>query len=79
MTIELRRSTAREQTRARYPDEEGSVEREAVNLYYEVYGEGEPTVFLLPTWSKDHPLASLEDADPVPRAALPRAHVRRSR
>ena len=40
MTIELGRSTAREQTQARYPDEEGSVEREAVNLYYEVYGEG---------------------------------------
>ena len=26
----------------------------------------------------DHPLAALEDADPVPRAALPRARVRRS-
>jgi pimeloyl-ACP methyl ester carboxylesterase len=54
MTIELGRSTAREQTRARYPDEEGYAEREGLKLYYEVYGEGEPTVFLLPTWSIIH-------------------------
>src|SRR5688572_24802522 len=45
---------AREQTRARYPDESGYVERDGVNLYYEVYGEGEQTVFLLPTWSIIH-------------------------
>ncbi len=45
---------AREQTRARYPDESGYVEREGVRLYYEVYGSGEPTVFLLPTWSLIH-------------------------
>jgi pimeloyl-ACP methyl ester carboxylesterase/predicted glycosyltransferase len=51
MTIELQRE---EQTRARYPDETGSVEREGVRLYYEVYGTGEPTVFLLPTWSIIH-------------------------
>jgi pimeloyl-ACP methyl ester carboxylesterase/predicted glycosyltransferase len=44
----------REQTRARYPDETGYVERDGVNLYYEVYGSGEPTVFLLPTWSIIH-------------------------
>jgi len=54
MTIELGRSTAREQTRALYPDEEGYVEREGVKLYYEIYGEGEPTVFLVPTWSIIH-------------------------
>jgi pimeloyl-ACP methyl ester carboxylesterase len=41
----------REQTRARYTDEEGYVERDGVRLFYEVYGTGEPTVFLLPTWS----------------------------
>ena len=46
--------TAREQTRARYPDEEGYVERDGVRLFYEVYGSGEPTVFLLPTWSIVH-------------------------
>ncbi len=45
---------AREQTRARYPDESGYVERDGVRLYYEVYGSGEPTVFLLPTWSLIH-------------------------
>jgi pimeloyl-ACP methyl ester carboxylesterase len=54
MTIELARPAAHEQTRARYPDEEGYVERDGVNLYYEVYGSGEPTVFLLPTWSIIH-------------------------
>jgi pimeloyl-ACP methyl ester carboxylesterase len=45
---------AREQTRARYPDEQGYVEREGVRVYYEVYGEGEPTILLLPTWSIMH-------------------------
>src|SRR5881396_722041 len=43
-----------EQTRALYPDESGYVERDGVNLYYEVYGEGETTVLLLPTWSIIH-------------------------
>src|SRR4026208_2094966 len=53
MTVELT-APVREQTRARYPDESGYVERDGVNLYYEVYGSGEPTVFLLPTWSIIH-------------------------
>ena len=44
----------REQTRARYPDESGYAERDGVRLYYEVYGSGEPTIFLLPTWSIIH-------------------------
>jgi pimeloyl-ACP methyl ester carboxylesterase/predicted glycosyltransferase len=44
----------REQTRARYPDSTGHVERDGVRLYYEVYGSGEQTVFLLPTWSIIH-------------------------
>jgi pimeloyl-ACP methyl ester carboxylesterase len=44
----------REQTRARYPDDEGYVEREGVRVFYEVYGDGEPTVFLLATWSIVH-------------------------
>ena len=44
----------REETRARYPDSEGYVEREGVRIFYEVYGEGEPTVLLLPTWSIIH-------------------------
>ena len=43
-----------EQTRARYPDQEGYLERDGVRVFYEVYGSGEPTVFLLPTWSIIH-------------------------
>ena len=53
MAVELS-APAREQTRARYPDDSGSVERDGVRLHYEVYGSGEPTVFLLPTWSIIH-------------------------
>ena len=53
MAVELS-TPAREQTRARYPDEEGYVEREGIRVFYEVYGEGEPTVLLLPTWSIVH-------------------------
>jgi pimeloyl-ACP methyl ester carboxylesterase/predicted glycosyltransferase len=45
---------AREQSRARYPDSSGYTKRDGVRLYYEVYGSGEPTVFLLPTWSIIH-------------------------
>jgi pimeloyl-ACP methyl ester carboxylesterase/predicted glycosyltransferase len=44
----------REQSRARYPDVVGTVERDGVRLGYEVYGHGEPTVLLLPTWSIVH-------------------------
>src|SRR4051812_15775469 len=43
-----------EQTRARYPDSEGFVERDGMQIFYEVYGEGEETLFLLPTWSLVH-------------------------
>jgi pimeloyl-ACP methyl ester carboxylesterase/predicted glycosyltransferase len=53
-TAEEVRVQPREQTRARYPDEEGYVEREGVRIFYEVYGQGEPTVLLLPTWSIVH-------------------------
>ena len=53
MTVELQAPTP-EQTRARYPDASGYVERDGVNVYYEVYGSGEPTVLLLPTWSIIH-------------------------
>jgi len=43
-----------EQTRARYPDAEGSVTRGGVRVHYEVYGSGEPTVLLFPTWEIVH-------------------------
>ena len=46
--------TDREQTRAWYPDREGYVERDGVRTFYEVYGTGEPTVLLMPTWSIIH-------------------------
>jgi len=45
---------APEQSRARYPDSEGFVQRDGQRLFYEVYGEGEETIFLLPTWSLAH-------------------------
>jgi pimeloyl-ACP methyl ester carboxylesterase len=47
-------TAAREQTRARYPDAEGYVERDGVHVFYEVYGSGDPTILLLPTWSVIH-------------------------
>ena len=43
-----------EQTRARYPDSEGYVERDGVRTFYEVYGSGVPTILLLPPWSIVH-------------------------
>jgi pimeloyl-ACP methyl ester carboxylesterase/predicted glycosyltransferase len=53
MVVELT-TPAREQTRARYPDETGYVERDGIRIFYEVYGSGDPTVLLLPTWSIIH-------------------------
>jgi pimeloyl-ACP methyl ester carboxylesterase len=47
-------TSGREQTRARYPDDEGYVERDGVRVFYEVYGTGEPTILLLPTWALIH-------------------------
>jgi pimeloyl-ACP methyl ester carboxylesterase/predicted glycosyltransferase len=44
----------RQQTRARYPDAERYVERDGVRIFWERYGDGEPTVLLLPTWSIVH-------------------------
>jgi pimeloyl-ACP methyl ester carboxylesterase/predicted glycosyltransferase len=43
-----------EQSRARYPDEEGYVERDGVRTFYEVYGAGEPTMLFLSPWSIVH-------------------------
>jgi pimeloyl-ACP methyl ester carboxylesterase len=45
---------AREQARARYPDTTGFIERDGVRIFYEVYGSGQPTILLLPTWSIVH-------------------------
>ena len=43
-----------EQSRARYPDADGFVERDGVKIFYEVYGDGKTTVLLLPPWSIVH-------------------------
>ena len=43
-----------EQTRARNPDETGVIERDGVHVAWERYGDGSPTILLLPTWSIIH-------------------------
>ena len=53
-TIELPRSLVREQSRARYPDRSGYIERDGVRVFWERYGDGDPTVLFLPTWSIIH-------------------------
>ncbi len=40
--------------RARQPDDEGFVERNGVRSFYEVFGTGDPTILLLPSWSIVH-------------------------
>jgi pimeloyl-ACP methyl ester carboxylesterase len=40
--------------RARYPDSEGIVVRDGVEIRYERYGQGRPAILLLPTWSLVH-------------------------
>ena len=44
----------REQSRARYPDRTGYVERDGVRVFWEQYGDGEPAMLFLPTWSIVH-------------------------
>jgi pimeloyl-ACP methyl ester carboxylesterase len=44
----------REQTRARSADVEGFVDAGGVSIGYEVFGAGEPTLLLLPTWTILH-------------------------
>lgn len=42
------------QSRARYPDRTGFVERDGVRTHWEVFGNGEPTLLFAPTWSIVH-------------------------
>ena len=63
---------------ARYPDSEGFVERDGVRIFYELYGEGEPTILFLPRLV-DRPLADLEGPDPLLRAPLSGPRLRRAR
>src|SRR5580765_5388440 len=44
----------REQTRAAQPDASGFIERDGVRVFWERYGEGRPTILLMPTWSIIH-------------------------
>ena len=44
----------REQTRARYPDEEDYVDRDGVRVFYEVYGDAPTTFLLFPTSPISH-------------------------
>ena len=48
------RDIPREQSRARYPDETGYIERDGVKVFYEVYGAGDTTILFLPTWTIVH-------------------------
>jgi hypothetical protein len=41
--------------RAREPDREGFVDRDGMKLHYEVFGDGEPTLVLVPA---RHPVKS---------------------
>lgn len=41
---------SREPIRARYPDDEGYIERDGVRVFWESYGEGRP-LLLMPSWS----------------------------
>jgi pimeloyl-ACP methyl ester carboxylesterase len=50
----LAASGGQEQMRARYPDSEGFAERNGVRIAYEVYGHGDPTIVLVPTWQIVH-------------------------
>ena len=40
--------------RACYPDSDGLIVRDGVEIRYECYGEGWPPILLLPTWSLVH-------------------------
>ncbi len=60
------------------PGRDGVRERDGVRLFWERYGDGEPHGAAAADLV-DRPFALLEAADPVPRAPLPRAHVRRPR
>ncbi len=43
-----------DRVRARLPESDGYIERDGVRVFYEVFGSGEPTFLMLPTWSVLH-------------------------
>ena len=48
------RGSVAEQRRARYPDDEGYLERDGGRIYYESYGDGEQAILLFPGWEIVH-------------------------
>jgi pimeloyl-ACP methyl ester carboxylesterase len=46
--------TPLEQSRARYPDEQGRLNRDGVRIFWESYGTADPAILLLPTWMLVH-------------------------
>lgn len=40
--------------RAKLPHTEGSIDRDGIDIHYEIYGEGEHTILFVPTWSIVH-------------------------
>jgi pimeloyl-ACP methyl ester carboxylesterase/predicted glycosyltransferase len=53
-TVEETRDFEGEQTRARYPDATGFIERDGVRVAWESYGAGEQTLVFLPAWTIIH-------------------------
>ena len=66
-------------TRAREPDEHGyATTSDGLRLYWERFGDGGPTIVLLPP-TPDQPLAAVEGAGALPRAPPPGDRLRRAR
>ena len=40
--------------RAMLPTEEGVIDRDGINIHYEIYGSGDHTILFIPTWSLVH-------------------------
>jgi pimeloyl-ACP methyl ester carboxylesterase/predicted glycosyltransferase len=53
-TVTLEKTHDLDASRACHPDETGYVERDGVRVYWERYGDGDPTILLLPTWTLVH-------------------------
>ena len=54
VAVEAASAVSDEPTRARYSDESGYAERDGVKLFWEVYGEGDPTHLFLCPWPITH-------------------------
>jgi pimeloyl-ACP methyl ester carboxylesterase len=54
VTLAADQSRPAEQSRARYPDRDGLVDRGGVRIHWEQYGSGDPAVLFMPTWTIIH-------------------------